>query len=177
MTPEQYIIDKCTANDPSIMEWKDGAIVSLESYEMYFNEGGSETFTDTPNDFETGIILGDKVYGGGMIGDLGLEKKDFENRVYTEGVDENGGIDVWEYIKCKILGRDIYLHDVLGALSHSEANWKRENLGCVCFELEFKSDEIEFRIQDDSCKWNLKKPLHEQTEETKLLISKILGYV
>ena len=133
MTPEQYIINACVANDPPIMELKFGCRFIAKKE---FVEGAS-----------TGIVV----------------SQDFSFIDCTGGHREiKTELIYYKKELFEILGRDIYLHDVLGALSHNEANWKRENLGCVCFELEFKSDEIEFRIQDDSCKWNLKKPLHEQ---------------
>lgn len=82
--------------------WKDGNLVYFESYSCHTNEGGSEVFSNEPDNHSVGIILGDKVYGEGLARDYELTQEDFKDGVWTTGVDENGGIDVWEYCKATI---------------------------------------------------------------------------
>ena len=139
MTPEQYIINACVANDPSIMELKFGTKV--------------KNLTDDNGEIE-----------------YPREARLVRNIVYTTWVDEFGKeyepLEPW----CKILGRDIYLHDVLGAIGIVKGNEKRDFM-CTVFG---GTDKI--LIGTNHIEWNLKKTLHEQEEETKLLLAQILGF-
>ena len=131
MTPEQYIINACVKNDPSIMELK-------------------------KNTCKVSIL-------GGKI--RTVQEINWDKEIEVDGY------ALWfpetEY---KILGRDIYLHDVL--FSHKFTD------GGVALAVSENGEFWTFgglRKQPTGVYWNLKKPLHEQTEETKLLLARILG--
>ena len=100
MTPEQYIINACVANDPPIMELKFGCRFIAKKE---FVEGAS-----------TGIVV----------------SQDFSFIDCTGGHREiKTELIYYKKELFEILGRDIYLHDVLGALSHNEAGKHSYMLG------------------------------------------------
>jgi hypothetical protein len=116
---EQYIIDKCVENDPSIMEF----VVRRRLCKIH------------------------------------------------------GTIDNIDKCKCVQKPRDIYLHDILGAIEK-----RAETLGWIKVMEKFNEimdlDEwgnhsLYYAVIEN---WNLKKPLHEQSDETKLLLARILGF-
>lgn len=69
--------------------------------------------------------------------------------------------------------RGIFLHDVLGAIQKEGLDLKISILSSQenYIKLFFEDNGDEFEEE-----WNLKNPLHEQTEKTKLLLAQILGF-
>ena len=139
---EQYIINACVANDPSIMEMKFGTKIKLkdrdvEECRIVTTSLGLIQTIDYVNDSEKFWI--------------------HSKHKYDEIVE--------------ILGRDIWLHDILFAHRFTD--------GGVALAV---SENGEFWTfgglgkQPTDIYWNLKKPLHDQTEETKLLLANILGF-
>ena len=135
---EQYIINACVANDPSIMELKFGCRFIAKKE---FVEGAS-----------TGIVV----------------SQDFSFIDCTGGHREiKTELIYYKKELFEILGRDIYLHDVLGAIENTLQNYG---------EMGRSRTFIYERFLEVIREWNLKKPLHEQEEETKLLLARILGF-
>ena len=135
---EQYIINACVANDPSIMELKFGCRFIAKKE---FVEGAS-----------TGIVV----------------SQDFSFIDCTGGHREiKTELIYYKKELFEILGRDIYLHDVLGAIENTLQNYG---------EMGRSRTFIYERFLEVIREWNLKKPLHKQEEETKLLLAHIFGF-
>jgi hypothetical protein len=134
MTPEQYIINACVANDPSIMELKFGCKVKVNYHDIDF------IFT----------VIGEN-YAGNIVCETAITISDITT------IKKNKIIE--------ILGRDIFIGDILGAMDYSFGI-----LGTTGEIIEHDRDGYQVLGT-----WNLKKPLHEQTVEVKELVAKLLG--
>ncbi len=117
-------------------EWVDGNYILFRAYSSYTGEGGDEIFSVEPDRFETGIILGDKVYGGNDFENYELTKENFKNGVYESGVDENGAHDVYEYFKAEIIQNISQQHKLLQSIvemidiyTKSENSWDEKAKG------------------------------------------------
>jgi len=93
---------KCNEIDEkeiSKVKWRDGVIVLFEVYDSHTGEGGDEVFDSEISLLQKGIVLGSRVVGC----DYELEENDFVNGLYEEGVDEDGGYNVYEYTKATLV--------------------------------------------------------------------------
>ena len=149
MTNEQYIINACVANDPSIME------LTTIGCRIFYNNPQLEGHI--PQELSNGFVLP-------------------SGKIWWE-VDE-GATDTHDGIeKEEILGRDIYLHDVLGAIKKraDTLGWIKmmEKFNEIMDLDEWGNHSLYYAVIEN---WNLKKTLHEQTEETKLLLARIFGF-
>ena len=136
----QLLTKKIQKSVPAIMEWQDGALVHFEWYSSYTDESGTEHFSEEPDEFETGIILGDEILGksNGGNGDIccmDLTKDDFKDGVYEVGVG-----NVWEYTRGEILGRDINIGDIMIVLDSLNINYTVNSTSIHIFESDYDDE-------------------------------------
>lgn len=142
---------KITEAVPEIKKWRDGALVHFEWYDCHIGESGSDVFTNEPEEFGMGIILGDEILGC-EFGE-GLQEKEFKNGVY-----EVGRGDVYEYVKGEIQPRDISLEDVLMTIETEPKIYESYEYYNVLKQL------MDYLPEKGG--WQLNKPLHEQSIPT-----------
>ena len=151
---EQYIINSYSKNDPSIMELKQGCNVMLTISERAGEIGFVEFCCGKCTKHKRSISCNEDCDIQDAISVVLNHEEEPIEFILVEG----------DY---KILGRDIYLHDVLGAIENTLQNYG---------EMGRSRTFIYERFLEVIREWNLKKPLHEQEEETKLLLARILGF-
>jgi len=143
---------------PELMEASNGCVVSFERYESWTGECGDIKFSEDPTDGCESQMVNEFVTG--YNADIELELKDFVNGIWTEGVDDNGGIDVWDYCKAEIIGHPIHLEHIVQSIIAK----KHETRSAVFYVL----------IGEISCLYKYNKPFTEQSPELYELLSDIL---